>query len=48
MELEATRAMAEELERRVAQRTKQIHVLASDLEAVEDRETQADRKGPAR
>ena len=30
--------MAEELERRVAQRTKQIHVLASDLEAVEDRE----------
>ncbi len=38
MELEATRAMAEELERRVAQRTKQIHVLASDLEAVEDRE----------
>ena len=37
-ELEATRAMAEELERRVAQRTEQIHVLASDLEAVEDRE----------
>jgi light-regulated signal transduction histidine kinase (bacteriophytochrome) len=37
-ELEATRAMAEELERRVAERTKQIHVLASDLEAVEDRE----------
>jgi light-regulated signal transduction histidine kinase (bacteriophytochrome) len=37
-ELEATRAMAEELERRVAQRTEQIHVLASALEAVEDRE----------
>jgi len=37
-ELEAARAMAEELERRVAQRTGQIHVLASDLEAVEDRE----------
>jgi chemotaxis family two-component system sensor kinase Cph1 len=37
-ELEATRAMAEELERRVAQRTEQIHALASDLEAVEDRE----------
>ena len=37
-ELEAARAMAEELERRVAQRTEQMHVLASDLEAVEDRE----------
>jgi light-regulated signal transduction histidine kinase (bacteriophytochrome) len=37
-ELHATRAMAEELERRVAQRTAQIHALASDLEAVEDRE----------
>jgi len=37
-ELEVARAMAEELERRVAQRTGQIHVLASDLEAVEDRE----------
>jgi len=37
-ELNATKAMAEELERRVAQRTAQIHVLASDLEAVEDRE----------
>ena len=30
--------MAEELERRVAQRTDQIHALASALEAVEDRE----------
>jgi len=37
-ELEATRAMAEELERRVIQRTEQIHALAADLEAVEDRE----------
>jgi light-regulated signal transduction histidine kinase (bacteriophytochrome) len=37
-ELNATRAMAEELERRVAQRTEQLHVLASDLEAVEERE----------
>ncbi len=30
--------MAEELERRVAQRTEQLHSLASDLEAVEERE----------
>ena len=37
-ELNATRAMAEELERRVAQRTEQLHVLASDLEVVEERE----------
>ena len=37
-ELKATRAMAEELERRVAERTAQIHVLASNLEEVEDRE----------
>jgi light-regulated signal transduction histidine kinase (bacteriophytochrome) len=36
--LEATRVMAEELERRVAQRTEQLRVLAADLEAVEDRE----------
>ena len=35
---EAARAMAEELERRVAQRTEQLRALASDLEAVEDRE----------
>lgn len=37
-ELEMARAMAEELERRVAQRTEQLHSLASDLEAAEDRE----------
>ena len=37
-ELEATRAMAEELERRVTHRTEQLHALASELEAVEDRE----------
>jgi light-regulated signal transduction histidine kinase (bacteriophytochrome) len=37
-ELEATRAMAEELERRVVERTEQLHALASELEAVEDRE----------
>jgi signal transduction histidine kinase len=37
-ELETTRAMAEELERRVVQRTAQMHALASDLEAAEDRE----------
>lgn len=37
-ELNATRAMAEELERRIAERTAQLHVLASDLEAVEERE----------
>jgi len=36
--LEATRVMAEELERRVAQRTEQLRALAADLEAVEDRE----------
>ena len=35
---EATRAMAEELERRVAQRTEQLRALAADLEATEDRE----------
>ena len=35
---EATRAMAEELEKRVAQRTDQLRALAADLEAVEDRE----------
>jgi light-regulated signal transduction histidine kinase (bacteriophytochrome) len=35
---EATRAMAEELERRVAERTQQIQALAADLEAAEDRE----------
>jgi two-component system, chemotaxis family, sensor kinase Cph1 len=33
-----TRAMAEELERRVVKRTEQLHALASELEAVEDRE----------
>lgn len=37
-ELNATRAMAVELERRVAQRTEQLHQLASDLEAAEERE----------
>jgi signal transduction histidine kinase len=37
-ELTATRAMAVELERRVAQRTEQLHGLASDLEAAEERE----------
>jgi two-component system, chemotaxis family, sensor kinase Cph1 len=37
-ELEATRAVAEELERRVAQRTEQLRLLASDLEVAEDRE----------
>jgi light-regulated signal transduction histidine kinase (bacteriophytochrome) len=36
--LEATRAMAAELERRVAERTEQIRSLASDLEAAEERE----------
>ncbi len=35
---EAARAMAEELERRVAQRTEQLRGLAADLEAAEDRE----------
>jgi light-regulated signal transduction histidine kinase (bacteriophytochrome) len=37
-EIEATRAMTEELERRVAQRTEQLRSLAADLEAVEERE----------
>lgn len=37
-DLEATRAMAVELERRVAERTAQLHALASDLEAAEERE----------
>ena len=37
-EFEATRAVAEELERRVAERTEQLRALASDLEAAEDRE----------
>jgi two-component system, chemotaxis family, sensor kinase Cph1 len=36
--IEETRAMAEELEKRVAQRTDQLRALAADLEAVEDRE----------
>jgi two-component system, chemotaxis family, sensor kinase Cph1 len=35
---EETRAMAEELEKRVAQRTEQLRALAADLEVVEDRE----------
>jgi chemotaxis family two-component system sensor kinase Cph1 len=35
---EQTRIVAEELEKRVAQRTEQLRALASDLEAVEDRE----------
>jgi light-regulated signal transduction histidine kinase (bacteriophytochrome) len=35
---EEARAMAEELERRVAERTEQLRGLASDLEAAEDRE----------
>jgi chemotaxis family two-component system sensor kinase Cph1 len=37
-EVEATRAMTEELERRVKQRTEQLRALAADLEAVEERE----------
>jgi light-regulated signal transduction histidine kinase (bacteriophytochrome) len=37
-ELEAARAMAEELELRVAHRTEQLHRLASALEVAEDRE----------
>jgi len=37
-ELNAARAMAEELERRVVQRTEQLRALASDLEAAEERE----------
>jgi signal transduction histidine kinase len=36
--IEETRAMAEELEKRVAQRTEQLRTLAGDLEAAEDRE----------
>ena len=36
--IEETRAMAEELEKRVAQRTEQLRALAADLEAAEDRE----------
>jgi light-regulated signal transduction histidine kinase (bacteriophytochrome) len=35
---EATKAMATELERRVAERTEQLRALASDLEAAEERE----------
>ncbi len=35
---EQTRIIAEELERRVAQRTEQLRALSADLEAVEDRE----------
>lgn len=35
---EETRVMAEELERRVAERTRQLQALAADLEAAEDRE----------
>ena len=35
---QATRATAEELEQRVAQRTEQLRTLASDLEAAEERE----------
>jgi light-regulated signal transduction histidine kinase (bacteriophytochrome) len=37
-EIEATRAMTEELERRVRERTEQLRALAADLEAVEERE----------
>ncbi len=36
--LEEATAMADELERRVVKRTEQLHALASELEAVEDRE----------
>jgi PAS domain S-box-containing protein len=36
--LDAERAMTEELERRVAQRTEQLHELGAELEAAEDRE----------
>lgn len=36
--IQATKTMAEELERRVAQRTEQLRALAADLEATEDRE----------
>jgi signal transduction histidine kinase len=38
LKFEQARAMAEELERRVAQRTEQLRSVAADLEAVEDRE----------
>lgn len=37
-EIAATRAMTEELERRVEQRTEQLRALVADLEAVEERE----------
>jgi chemotaxis family two-component system sensor kinase Cph1 len=37
-EIQATRVMTEELERRVAERTLQLRALAADLEAVEERE----------
>jgi light-regulated signal transduction histidine kinase (bacteriophytochrome) len=37
-EIEAARVMAEELEKRVAQRTEQLRALVIELEAVEDRE----------
>ncbi len=37
-EVEASRAMTEELERRVAQRTAQLRALVADLEAVEEQE----------
>jgi len=37
-EIAANRAMTEELERRVAERTEQLRALAADLEAVEERE----------
>lgn len=37
-EIEATRAMTEELEKRVQSRTEQLRALAADLEAVEERE----------
>ncbi len=36
--LEEAKAMADELERRVTKRTEELHALASELEAVEDRE----------
>lgn len=39
-QFEEARVMAEELEKRVAQRTEQLRRLAADLEAVEDRERQ--------
>jgi light-regulated signal transduction histidine kinase (bacteriophytochrome) len=37
-EIEANRAMTEELERRMTERTEQLRALAADLEAVEERE----------